>query len=66
MRGREHGIPSYNKWRVFCGVNAANTFEELREQILEASVRRGLANNYNSPGTNFIFYNKKLLNYKLF
>lgn len=53
MRGREHGIPSYNKWRVFCGMQSATTFDELHEQILDKSVRRGLANNYNSPGKIF-------------
>uniref|UniRef100_A0A915DHV2 peroxidase n=1 Tax=Ditylenchus dipsaci TaxID=166011 RepID=A0A915DHV2_9BILA len=67
MRGREHGIPSYNKWRQFCGLPAASTFESLKDQILDDSVRRGLEANYPSPddvdlrtrdGDRFYFENK--------
>lgn len=50
QRGREHGIPSYNKWRKFCGMAAAQSFEDLKDQILDANIRSALANNFNSPG----------------
>ncbi|KAI6238945.1 Peroxidase mlt-7 [Aphelenchoides fujianensis] len=50
MRGREHGIPSYNRWRKFCGMPHAATFDDLKEQILDSSIRSALANNFNSPG----------------
>lgn len=50
MRGRDHGIPSYNKWRKFCGLSIAQTFDDLKDQILEQNVRRALAENYNTPG----------------
>ncbi|KAI6180686.1 ShKT domain-containing protein [Aphelenchoides besseyi] len=49
MRGREHGIPSYNKWRKFCGMPHAQSFDELKEQILDSSIRNALANNFASP-----------------
>ncbi|KAI6230506.1 CRE-MLT-7 protein [Aphelenchoides fujianensis] len=49
MRGREHGIPSYNRWRKFCGMPHAATFDDLKEQILDSSIRSALANNFNSP-----------------
>jgi hypothetical protein len=50
MRGREHGIPSYNKWRRFCGLEPVSSFEQLKEQILDENVRKALAANYPSPG----------------
>jgi peroxidase len=49
MRGREHGIPSYNRWRKFCGMPSAQTFEDLKEQILDSSIRTALADNFASP-----------------
>ncbi|KAB7503846.1 Peroxidasin [Armadillidium nasatum] len=30
QRARDHGIPSYNNWRVFCGKNPFNSFDEMR------------------------------------
>jgi peroxidase len=29
QRGREHGIPGYNQFREFCGMQKANSFDEL-------------------------------------
>ncbi|CAD5212434.1 unnamed protein product [Bursaphelenchus okinawaensis] len=49
MRGREHGIASYNKWRKFCGMSVAGSFEELKDQILDPSIRGALAQNFQSP-----------------
>uniref|UniRef100_A0A7E4VRZ8 peroxidase n=1 Tax=Panagrellus redivivus TaxID=6233 RepID=A0A7E4VRZ8_PANRE len=49
MRGREHGIPSYNKWRGFCGNTVAKTFDDLKDHILDNNIRGALARNYPSP-----------------
>uniref|UniRef100_A0A0K0EPD7 peroxidase n=1 Tax=Strongyloides stercoralis TaxID=6248 RepID=A0A0K0EPD7_STRER len=48
-RGREHGTPSYNSWREFCGSKKATTFEEFSDHILDKNVRNGLAKAYKSP-----------------
>lgn len=50
MRGREHGIPSYNKWRQFCGLSVAKSFEEFKDTMLDSNIRNALSTNYQSPG----------------
>ena len=35
QRGRDHGLPGYNKYRVKCGIEAAKDFEELGIQVLK-------------------------------
>lgn len=32
-RGRDHGFPGYNRYRAKCGLNRAETFEDLRDNI---------------------------------
>ena len=32
-RGRDHGIPSYNKFREFCGFRKAASFAELNDTM---------------------------------
>ncbi|VDN08197.1 unnamed protein product [Thelazia callipaeda] len=49
QRGRDHGLPSYNKWRQFCGMPLAKDFEELKNEILEKGIRDGLAKTYHTP-----------------
>lgn len=32
-RGRDFGVPPYNKMRQLCGLRKANSFEDLSDQI---------------------------------
>lgn len=48
QRGRDHGIPSYNKMRNFCGLKFANNFDDFGDMILDRNLRAGLARNYNT------------------
>ena len=50
QRGRDHGLNSYNKYRKYCGLNEARTFEELGREVREAEVRRKLQDVYGHPG----------------
>lgn len=38
QRGREHGIPGYNKWREFCGFPPVHSFEELHGLMANKTV----------------------------
>jgi peroxidase len=49
MRGRDHGIPSYNKWRQFCGMEHISSFDQLSLHVSDENVRRSLAANYQTP-----------------
>lgn len=39
QRGRDHGIPPYNDYRTFCNLTSAQTFDDLRNEIKNPSVR---------------------------
>ena len=54
QRGRDHGLPAYNRWREFCGLGRAKDMDGLNKQILDQSVRQNLARGFNSPGRNLI------------
>ncbi|XP_066468473.1 peroxidasin homolog isoform X2 [Tiliqua scincoides] len=49
QRGRDHGIPPYHDFRVFCNLSSAYTFEDLKNEIKNPSIRDKLLRLYGSP-----------------
>ncbi|CAN0028370.1 peroxidasin homolog isoform X1 [Lampetra fluviatilis] len=49
QRGRDHAIPPYNDFRVFCNLTAAADFEDLRNEIKNPDVREKLRRLYGTP-----------------
>uniref|UniRef100_A0A8C9ZPM8 Peroxidasin n=1 Tax=Sander lucioperca TaxID=283035 RepID=A0A8C9ZPM8_SANLU len=49
QRGRDHGIPPYNDYRTFCNLTSAQTFDDLRNEIKNPTVRDKLQRLYGSP-----------------
>ncbi|OCT81192.1 peroxidasin isoform X1 [Xenopus laevis] len=49
QRGRDHGIPPYHDFRVFCNLSTVQTFEDLRNEIKNPDVREKLKRLYGSP-----------------
>ncbi|XP_028827112.1 peroxidasin [Denticeps clupeoides] len=49
QRGRDHGIPPYNDYRVFCNLSTAQSFDDLRNEIRNPNVREKLQRLYGTP-----------------
>ncbi|XP_069099312.1 peroxidasin homolog [Pleurodeles waltl] len=49
QRGRDHGIPPYDDYRVFCNLTSAQDFEDLRNEIQNLEIREKLRSLYGTP-----------------
>ncbi|XP_078731526.1 peroxidasin homolog isoform X1 [Lampetra fluviatilis] len=49
QRGRDHGIPPYNDYRLFCNLTSARDFEDLRNEIRNPHIREKLRRLYGTP-----------------
>ncbi|XP_044155567.1 peroxidasin homolog [Bufo gargarizans] len=49
QRGRDHGIPPYNDFRVFCNLTSAQDFEDFKEEIKNQDIREKLRSLYGTP-----------------
>ncbi|XP_077587554.1 peroxidasin [Stigmatopora nigra] len=49
QRGRDHGIPPYSDYRTYCNLTLAQTFEDLRNEIKDPTVREKLQRLYGTP-----------------
>ena len=47
QRSRDHGLPGYNEFRVYCGLSNASTFEDTRNEIRDPTNIAILRNLYN-------------------
>ncbi|CAB1335605.1 unnamed protein product, partial [Coregonus sp. 'balchen'] len=49
QRGRDHGLPGYNDWRTFCGLDRIETQDDFREVVKDASVVGKIMDLYRHP-----------------
>ncbi|XP_061585165.1 eosinophil peroxidase-like [Cololabis saira] len=49
QRGRDHGIPGYNKWRDFCGLSQPKNQTELAAVLNNTDLARRLLDLYGTP-----------------
>uniref|UniRef100_A0A8C3TFJ7 Peroxidasin like n=1 Tax=Chelydra serpentina TaxID=8475 RepID=A0A8C3TFJ7_CHESE len=49
QRGRDHGIPPYVDYRVFCNLTSIEKFEDLHNEIKEPKIREKLKKLYGTP-----------------
>ena len=56
QRGRDHGLPSYNQFREWCGLGSVRRIEDLKQEIRSGDVREKLQHLYGHPGINIFFF----------
>ncbi|XP_069091955.1 peroxidasin homolog [Pleurodeles waltl] len=49
QRARDHGIPPYHDFRVYCNLSSAQTIEDLSNEIRNPEIREKLKRLYGSP-----------------
>ncbi|KAM3611950.1 uncharacterized protein V6R79_026304 [Siganus canaliculatus] len=49
QRGRDHGLPGYNKWRKFCGLSQPRNLQELAVVLNNTVLAEKLLNLYGTP-----------------
>uniref|UniRef100_A0A5F8GBW9 Peroxidasin like n=1 Tax=Monodelphis domestica TaxID=13616 RepID=A0A5F8GBW9_MONDO len=49
QRGRDHGIPPYTDFRVFCNLTSVESFEDLHNEIKDPNIREKLKELYGTP-----------------
>nr|XP_014344446.1 PREDICTED: peroxidasin-like protein isoform X2 [Latimeria chalumnae] len=49
QRGRDHGVPPYVDYRVFCNLSSVQDFEEFKNEIKNPDVRERLKRLYGTP-----------------
>ncbi|XP_040011573.1 eosinophil peroxidase-like [Xiphias gladius] len=49
QRGRDHGLPGYNKWRKFCGLSQPQNLDELTKVMNNTDLARHLLDLYGTP-----------------
>uniref|UniRef100_W5MFK7 Peroxidasin like n=1 Tax=Lepisosteus oculatus TaxID=7918 RepID=W5MFK7_LEPOC len=49
QRGRDHGIPPYKDYRVFCNLTSVKGFDDLKNEIRNPEIREKLKRLYGTP-----------------
>ncbi|XP_062338520.1 eosinophil peroxidase-like [Osmerus eperlanus] len=49
QRGRDHGLPGYNKWRRFCGLSEPKNLQELAQVLNNTELAYSLLQLYGTP-----------------
>ncbi|XP_071379246.1 eosinophil peroxidase-like isoform X1 [Centroberyx affinis] len=49
QRGRDHGLPGYNKWRKFCGLSQPRNLKQLTKVMNNSDLAKNLLDLYGTP-----------------
>ncbi|XP_010730846.3 eosinophil peroxidase [Larimichthys crocea] len=49
QRGRDHGLPGYNKWRKFCGLSQPKNKKQLDKVLNNSELAKSLLDLYGTP-----------------